>query len=132
MDIVFRHVRHVKIIHIPHTRNINAARRYICGHQHIHLAIAKLGQGAVALALAFVAMNGPGLKAPGYQQLHQLFRAMLGAAKDQRLLARMLVQIVLQHTGFVAAWQIMHALNDPLNRLAGRGNLHFDRVLQIG
>jgi hypothetical protein len=57
---------------------------------------AELGQGAVTLVLAFVAVDRADLEAPGLQQLHQLFRPVLGAAEDQRLFARVLLEIFLQ------------------------------------
>ena len=132
VDIVFRHVRHFIVINVAHTRNVDATRGHIGRHQHLHAAFTELGQRLVTLVLALVAVDRPGLKAPGQQQLVQFFAAMLGAAKYQSLLAHMLFQIGFQQLGLVAIGDVMDTLHDLINRLAGRGNLHLDRVAQIG
>ena len=64
VDVVFRHIGHVEIINMPDAGNINAARGNIGGHQHIQLTLTELGQGAVAVVLAFVAMDGRGFEPP--------------------------------------------------------------------
>ena len=117
---------------MAHARNVDAARGHIGRHQNIQLTFTEFRQRAVAVVLAFVAMDGRGLEPPSHQQFVQLFRAVFGATKDQGLLARMFQQIGFQQFGLVAVGDVMHPLDDLFHRLARRGHLNAHRIAQVG
>ena len=117
---------------MPHQRNVDAARCHIGGHQHIHLACAEIGQRALALVLAAVAMDGHSVEAPARQEFRDLVGAMFGAREHDGGLARVLLQIALQQAALVALRNEMHALGDLVGWLAGGRDLHADRIAQIG
>ena len=117
---------------MAHAGNVDPPRGHIGGHEDIEFVVAEFRQGAIPLVLAFVAVDGADLEAPLRQQFAKLFRAMLGAAKDQRLFAGMFFQIFLQKLRLVAIGDEMHPLHDLFGGLARGGHLHADGVAEIG
>ena len=132
VHVVFRHVGQVVVIDMRHFRNIETTGSDIGRDQDLDFPRAELRQGALALVLRFVAVDGDHREAPFFQQFRQLIRAMLGAVEHNGQLFGVLGNIFRQQRRLIALRGEVNALFDLLRRLARRGDLHLDRIGQIG
>ncbi|CTQ48296.1 hypothetical protein JDO7802_00298 [Jannaschia donghaensis] len=98
----------------------------------MRLALGERLQRAGPLTLAAVAVDRDGIHAGGRQLLGQTVAAVLGAREDQRRLAVMVLEQVQQQTGLFGLGDEVDRLLDLVRRLAGGGDLHAHRLLQIG
>ena len=57
VHIVFGELGQVEVDHMRDAADVDAARRHIGRHQHAHVAVAHVEQGAVAFALVHVAVQ---------------------------------------------------------------------------
>ena len=132
MHIIVRHIGQFIVIDVFHIRNVQPACGHVRGDQHCHLAVLEPFDGAVALALAFVAMDGCRVKTCLYQRFHQLFTAMFGAPKDQRPLALVLGQKFDQQRCLFRLGDKVHLLRDLVRGFARRGHFDANGPVQIG
>ena len=131
VDIGIRHFRQVVVEDMADAGDVDAARGDVGGDEDADFAVTEGLQGALALALALVAVDrGDGIFL-FRQVLGQLFRRVLGAHEHHGLRLRIVVQRLLQKLGLVVlAGEEMHILLDLVGGFAGRRDLDLDRVLQ--
>src|SRR5690606_17077675 len=79
VDVVLGHLRQVVIVDVAHAGNVDAACRHVGGDQHADFTGPERLEGAVALALALVAVDRSSGKACRIERLGELFGAVLGA-----------------------------------------------------
>ena len=116
--------------HVRDFRHVDAAGGDVGRHQHRRLAGFELGQGALALGLALVAMDGVGGNAVIGQRLHDLVGAMLGAREDQHAANALAPQDAGQDAALGGAVEDNHALVHALGGAGHGGDLHAHGVDQ--
>ena len=124
------HLRQIMLDHMGHAIHINAARRDIGRHQNGRRAALELVQRPLALGLALIAMDGIGRQTIGFEVLHNLIRAMLGAAEHQRPAHAWRPQQLGQHRPLATGFEVDNPLLHPLRRRRHRGHFHPGRVGQ--
>ena len=77
VDISVRYFRQVVVEDVRHGRDIDAAGRDVGCDQNLDLAVLEALQGALALALALVAVDGGDLEADMFEMLVELLRTCL-------------------------------------------------------
>ena len=81
MDVVLGVGGDVEVDDVADVRDVDAAREHVGGHEHVHLAVAELLEGALALALAAVAVDGSARDAGAPQATAAGVGAVLGACE---------------------------------------------------
>jgi hypothetical protein len=83
VDVSFRDVGQVEIDYMANPVDIDAAGGDIGGHQGPDLAVLERLQGALALGLAFVAVDGGGFNPTRLKEARDLVGPVLGAGEHQ-------------------------------------------------
>ena len=113
VHIVFGLHRQVEVDGVADALHVDAARGHVGGHQHADLAALQLGQGAGALALVHVAVQG-GRGEPLFgQAVGQVIGAALGRREDDGLVQADIAQHVVQQLHLVrGVVRVQQALRD--------------------
>src|SRR4051812_21973623 len=98
VDVGLTVVRHVEVDHVRDVVDIEAAGSDVGGHEHRAASVLEAGEGALALALALVAVHRRGGDVARLQALHETVSAALGADEHERapdvVAAELLDQVV--------------------------------------
>ena len=131
MDVIFRHIRQVEVEDVRYGVDIDAAGGDVGGDQHAGAAGTKAGQGALALRLGFVAVNGGSLDAGSEQMPGDAIGAVLGAGEHQHALEARVAQHRRQELALALARHEDDVLLHPLHRGGGRRDHDLDRVVEV-
>ena len=105
--------RQVEVHGVADALHVDATGGHVGGHQDAQLAALQLRQGAGALALVHVAVQGGGGKALVGQAVGQIVGAALGRREDDGLIQRGVAQHVVQQLHLVAGVvRVQQALRD--------------------
>ena len=133
VDVVGRLLGHVEVHHVAHVGDVDAAREHVGCHQDLHAAVTERLQGALALRLAAVAVDGLALKAKTGQSAHAGVGTALGAHEHDDTLRALLLQDLGQHGVLLVGRDGHHELVDGLGRRGDGRDLHAGRVThQVG
>ena len=92
--------------------DVETARRNVGCDENLDEIVFELFEGALALALRFVAVDGFSLKAADDQFFGKIFHAVLGPAENQHFFEFGIVQDVMQLVDFVRAVHLDDVLLD--------------------
>ena len=116
--------RQVEVHGVADALHVDATGGHVGGHQDAQLAALQLRQGAGALALVHVAVQGGGGKALVGQAVGQIVGAALGRREDDGLVQRGVAQHVVQQLHLVAGVvRVQQALRDVGVLFLGAGDL---------
>ena len=116
--------RQVEVHGVADALHVDATGGHVGGHQDAQLAALQLRQGAGALALVHVAVQGGGGKALVGQAVGQIVGAALGRREDDGLIQRGVAQHVVQQLHLVAGVvRVQQALRDVGVLFLGAGDL---------
>ena len=101
VGVVFRLHRQTEVEHVRDGGNVDAAGRYIGGHQNLHLTIAQGHQAAITQTLAQRTVQSHCRETVLLQVSGQAIALDLGARKYDRLIDRCITQPVDQHLALV-------------------------------
>ena len=132
VNIAFGHVGQVKIDDMRDIVDINATRGNIGGDQQTQLASFKVRQSALALWLAFIAVNGAGADACFFKALYHLVSAMLCACEHKSAVDRWIFHQLLQQHLLVRRINKNNLLLNPLGGCGHRSNFDPGRIAQEG
>ncbi len=114
-----------------HARDVDAAGSNVGCYENADVAVTEGLQGALALALALVAVDGGDLEANLLEMLGQLLCRVLGAQENHGAAVGVLGQRLLQEVCLVVlAGDEVDILLHLVGRLARRRDGHLDRILQ--
>ena len=77
--------------------DVETAGCHVGGNKHLHFAVLKGTEGALALRLALVAMDRICFKAASHQRFRQLFNTVFSATKHKHFAKFFLVEEFVQH-----------------------------------
>ena len=100
MNIVFSDVWQIKVIDVPHTRDVDTTRSHISRNQHADFTGFECSNRPLALSLGFVPVDRRCGEAFRFKELIQFFTAMFGPAKHQCQLVTMRIKQLDQQFGF--------------------------------
>ncbi|CDD84942.1 uncharacterized protein BN589_00007 [Collinsella sp. CAG:289] len=133
VDVVGRLLRNIEVDNVAHVRDIDAARENIRCHENLNATIAECGEGALALALAAVTMDGLALKAAARKTAHAGVGATLGAHEDDHALGTLLLEDLSQKSVLLVHRDGHHVLVDGICRGSDRSDLHASGLVdQVG
>ena len=132
MDIAFRHIGQIKIDNVRDIIDINTARRDIGCDQQPQFTGFKVSQSALALRLAFIAMDGAGANAGFFEAFYHLVSAMLGARKHQSAVDRWVFHQLLQKHLLMGRINKNNLLLNTLGGCGYRRYFHPSRIAQKG
>ena len=120
MHITFGNIRQVNIDHMRDIINIDASTRDISGHQDRDFAFAELPQGALALALAFIAVKRDSENSIIIEEGLHPIRAKFCPHKDNRAIHVFLGDDLKKRHVFAAFFHHDDLLADPIHRFRFR------------
>ena len=132
MHIILWHIGQIVIVDEPHIRNVETSGCNISGNQNFDRPAPQRINGALSLALGFVAMDRIGGIARFAQGLHQTLRAVFGPGKDDGRIAAVFCEFLNQEIGLGSPGHEMHLLGDFVSHLAWTRDRHAFGVFQIG
>ena len=124
-------MRHVVVDDVADALDVQAAGGHVGSHEDVDLAVFQLLDRALALRLLDVAIDGGSREATCLQLAGQLFRAQLGAGKDDHAVKRFRFQDARQRVELVHARHQPVALADVVGRARLGGDRHFGRIHQV-
>ena len=131
VNVVLRVHGHVEVDDVVDVGHVDAAGQDVGGHQDAHAAVLEVLEGAGALTLGAVAVDGLGGEALAVQALGQNLGARLGAREDDDAVGALLVEHVLEQVGLLVLAHGDHELLDGLGSGALVGDLNELRVLDL-
>ena len=123
---------HVVVHHVGHLVDVDAAGQHVGGHEDVGLAGGEVVQGAFALVLGAVGMDGLGVVAGPLQLAAGGVGPMARAGEDDDALVPPLFQERRQKVGLQGVGHVRDVLLHGVGRLALRGDLHNGRIIQHG
>ncbi len=129
--VLFHIVGQVVVEYVRQVIDVQTARRHIGGHQQLQVLEAEAAHGVVALGLRQVAVQGVGVVAVAYEFFGHLLRLAPGAAENNRINLRIVVDNPLQ--GQITFLGLHHVV---VVRHVGRTFVaaayrHFNRFLHV-
>jgi hypothetical protein len=131
MNIILGHIRELEVDDVRHAFDIDPARRDIGRDQHSAAARTEAGEGALALGLRLVSVNGRGLDSVLAQLPHHPIGAVLCAGEDEHACQCRIPEQCREHLPFPVALDENDALIYQLDGRRGRRYRHLDRILEI-
>ncbi len=118
VHVVLRHVRQIEIDHVRQLFDVEPPCRNLGRNQRGDPTGLEIGQGALARALTFVAMDGGGANAATLELLRQPIGAALRAREHEHLLPAATADEVCEQMPLMLLGNSIHELLDAIRRHA--------------
>ena len=133
MDVVGGLLGNIEVDDVAHIGNVDAAREDVGCHENLDAAVTECREGALALALAAIAVDGLARKAAARKATHAGVGAALGAHEHDHALRALFLEDLGQKTVLLVHRDGHHVLVDGIGSGSDRGDLHASGLMdQIG